>query len=1626
MTVEPAGALVPLDQHALVHDEAFQPGADVYVAGKPFTPHLERLTAPAGSSVAEILRELYCSGYLAAADLGRAVVYLDGRELPRTRETLDLVPSPGQMLSVIVTVHGGGGSKNPLQIILQIALIVVTAWVTGPAGALAAMGASAIVRTVAAAAMLAIGSAALNNVFGPKGKPDTQVYSLESQSNQARPRQPFALLLGKQRRAFDLISSAFTETIGDDTWVHAIYACHYGPCVVSEIKVGETNIDTFEAGEIITEQFLTPGPRNFQIYPMRVVQENYSVELDHTSPISWATHTTAVDCERVEIDLYLPSLFYKQEDDADIYLQLEFAHWGEEDWAPLTPFLVNGSAPPGADRHGVPIVAGTLYITGKTQEPIRLTVQWNAPAKGQFDIRMQRQPRPDDKAHDSIYWVCMRTIENRLPVLDEVLSCIAMKFKASADVNGSVPVVTGIIEPIVPKYDSDAEAWLGDPLVYDADNWGPSSNQAALARYLLTGYPAAKPLTADEIDASFGTQYDLIDANSFDQNVGVYVADDNTSQEQALGLLGAAGRFSAYWNGQAMCLVPDWTKVGPRQVFSSLNASGYRKKRIFPQPVHAIIVEFDNANRDGLADQVTVYAAGYDETNAELTETLELKMQCPPTRAAREGNIYLAKRNGQQISHEWTCGADALVSTLGDRVLLERKSKLFRSQARRVLMRRMGGGVVTALRLDGAVTMEDGRTYAMDARLDDSAVQGCALVNTGGQTREITFVTPRGAASTPKAGDLVIVGETDLTSLDLEIIDISPQGSDQAQISAVAYIGPQILAAWTGTAEHGDGLPVRNEVPTPLILGARGDSAGVTVWFHAEPQRESPTDHFIPRWRLHPSDANPVPRWYHMPKVPAADRHFTTPPFPDSPGDQVFLVDIEIRTVLANKKKSFPGQTTVQVQHVVQGPENQVVAGSTQQNADGVTECVLQVSVDKVVKGRVQDLVVQVRDAAGPYPGCVLAIDCAVDDGIVQLDPGIGDPELSWRPAGHALPAAQPDGFYHGFKGGEVVDCRLAWRTVDGWLSDWVVEPDIEIPPDTIPPLPAADVVAMAKGGFNLVKVTQASGQAKDFADYLYFRTTDGVVAPGATPTETRRAAKWEDAEAAPGTAYTYVVFTRDASGNVDWAAGVAAAPVTTRGIQGGDLDSTPPATPGSPASLSQTLIVGADGVPRIRLVASTPTPGDAARILWALQRDGGGFETDIADATATTTLRTWVVNVGEVCQVKFKSVNAVGTKSVAYSPTSTRTITGDTTPPGVVDVSAATGKRPADGSIVLREYVYPADADVAGVIFQSSVLGTFADAVFAGHQTYPKTTFRDERTLVIGQPLTYRVAAFDGSGNVGAWSVFGFTVAARYIDGADVDVGAINPGFHLKGNMKPGQVLEMPSGGVVPLGGTVFVTNVSDGDHVDFPVDYGAPPQIAFNLPGGLPTPAAGTIYRANPVNLTSAGCDVAILIVTPGTPVLRSIGPGSGDAAVPQPRGVQGFSVTRGALAAPYNNFYRVRLNLSFTVIDAGSGGVAVIRVYRYDGAAWTPLADLTFSAADIDSWTGNATVGFLYSGTLASGDKIGVNVLSLGDNTATCVINTFAEVFWKSRADLSPSTATPAGEEVQMIVFPPNPAA
>ena len=183
------------------------------------------------------------SGSAAGVQLDAAI---DGRAVPRAawHETR---LGEGQIVTLRAVAGDGGDDKNPLRILLQLAVIVATIFVPTLFPALGNLGQAAI------GAAIAIGGGLIINAIAPLPLPDQSrplqaepLYSLTGGANRARPYEPLLLVLGTHRVFPDLGAAGYTELEGDDQYLSQIFNFGLGQLEIDELKIGETPLDSFE------------------------------------------------------------------------------------------------------------------------------------------------------------------------------------------------------------------------------------------------------------------------------------------------------------------------------------------------------------------------------------------------------------------------------------------------------------------------------------------------------------------------------------------------------------------------------------------------------------------------------------------------------------------------------------------------------------------------------------------------------------------------------------------------------------------------------------------------------------------------------------------------------------------------------------------------------------------------------------------------------------------------------------------------------------------------------------------------------------------------------------------------------------------------------------------------------------------------------------------------------------------------------------------------------------------------------------------------------------------------------------------------------------------------------------
>ncbi|MFV0626594.1 MAG: hypothetical protein ACK5N8_04525 [Alphaproteobacteria bacterium] len=182
------------------------------------------------------------------------------------RESWNQKVSDESIVSFITLPLGGGGkSSNPLNVVLMVALVVLTVYTGGVVGA--AYGA---VWGGVAAAGVSIGGSMLINALVPPPKASlngmtsslssqSSTYSLQSQGNQARLGSPIPVIYGRHLVYPDFASQPYSSYEHNEQYVFQLHAIGQGLYDIEQIRIEDTPISSFEE---ITYQIINPNEQN--------------------------------------------------------------------------------------------------------------------------------------------------------------------------------------------------------------------------------------------------------------------------------------------------------------------------------------------------------------------------------------------------------------------------------------------------------------------------------------------------------------------------------------------------------------------------------------------------------------------------------------------------------------------------------------------------------------------------------------------------------------------------------------------------------------------------------------------------------------------------------------------------------------------------------------------------------------------------------------------------------------------------------------------------------------------------------------------------------------------------------------------------------------------------------------------------------------------------------------------------------------------------------------------------------------------------------------------------------------------------------------------------------------------
>ena len=253
-------------------------------------------------------------------------------------------------------------------------------------------------------------------------------------------------------------------------------------------------------------------------------------------------------------------------------------------------------------------------------------------ANKRYDVRITRlTPDFDDRNYGKCHWTGLRTVTAGNPVPVPGVTMIAMRIRATGQLQGTIDEFNAVARTMARDYDAVSGTWI----------WRPTSSPAALVRHVLQHPARRKPATDAQIDLARLAYWDGVTRLPGREFNGVF--DSKTSLYDALNKIARCGRAMITLRDLKFSVMIDEPKTTPVRVFSPRNSWGFETE-LSGEPIpHGYRIGFVNAATDWTMEEVVAYDDGYSEVNATLIDKVEMIGLTSRDQAWREGRYHLAQ-----------------------------------------------------------------------------------------------------------------------------------------------------------------------------------------------------------------------------------------------------------------------------------------------------------------------------------------------------------------------------------------------------------------------------------------------------------------------------------------------------------------------------------------------------------------------------------------------------------------------------------------------------------------------------------------------------------------------------------------------------------------------------------------------------------------------------------------------------------------------------------------------------------------------------------------------------------------------------------------------------------------------
>ncbi|HRO02390.1 MAG TPA: hypothetical protein PLS69_02140, partial [Terricaulis sp.] len=780
----------------------------------PFQAPVTRL-AQQGETCAEIVEQAYASGALDRAWDDALHLYVGDAEMPRALWA-KAKPRAGALVALRPRAR-------------YEALAYVWSWFIN-------YGWSYLVE-YGAYALTAYGISTLT-----AADPDTLSFdprfSIDGARNEVRPHAPWNAVLGTHRVFPPHAARQFTRTDGDKVFLHVLLSLGLAPIKfdADSIQIGDTPLANFAGASWGVKE--KPGDPIPAPWTNITPDEDDGPGLINASD-GWVDRTiSADDASAIEFELaWLEGLVRitagGKRDGITIQLRARYRAVGDTDWREFGTGFATGDGAVAAEGN-------LIEVTGKTELPFRKVYRRAGLASGQYEIGVKRVEidYTNPNIRTKFGWMKIRSFTDAPPVIDDNLALLAVTIESGPQANNTIDQVNCIVTRVAPVWDAEEEEWgAGEE----------TSNPAALARWIKRGPGMARPYGDDEIDdAAFGAWYELCVEKDWRCDLDVR-AGAGADPEELMQAVARCGRATIGRRNGKLVPVLDTLQDAPTQLFTPRNSWGLTARRMFRPKTQAYRVQFNNAEKNYVLDEMIVYFPGYNADNITLApELLSVTGKTRGVEVYREAKRRIAEVLLRGMDYTFRTDWEHFATARGKRIAFAHWEVAVGRAHGRVTALALNEAEtrVEAIEVDEAIEQTLGDDYAISWRRVDAAdgnpapamiVEALGVLTTPGVSHWIELAAEDGIpiASAPKVGDLVTFGDADIQTLDLVVGHIRRGAHYEAEIGAVAYV-PALYddddapePEWSSNVS-GDAFPAP---PAPEIYAVSPTGAAFYVGF---------------------------------------------------------------------------------------------------------------------------------------------------------------------------------------------------------------------------------------------------------------------------------------------------------------------------------------------------------------------------------------------------------------------------------------------------------------------------------------------------------------------------------------------------------------------------------------------------------------------------------------------------------------------------------------------------------------------------------------------------------------------------------------------------------------------------